>query len=42
MEDEYTLYDQDMFVKYGDWDDDEDGLTQEDLEHASKYGELII
>ena len=42
MEDEYTLYDQDMFVKYGDWDGDEDVLTQEDIDHASKYGELII
>ena len=39
---EYTLYDQDMFSKYGDWEDDENGLTQEDIDHASKYGELII
>ena len=39
MEDEYTLYDQDMFVKYGDWDDDDLGLTQEDIDQAVKYGE---
>ena len=37
---EYTQYDIDMFTKYGDWeDDDETGLTQEDIDHAVKYGE---
>ena len=35
----YTQYDIDMFTKYGDWEeDDEDGLTQEDIDHAVKYG----
>ena len=37
---EYTQYDIDMFTKYGDWeDDDETGLTQEDIAHAVKYRE---
>ena len=35
----YTQYDIDMFTKYGDWEEDnEDGLTQEDIDHAVKYG----
>ena len=35
----YTQYDIDMFTKNGDWDDeDETGLTQEDIDHATKYG----
>ena len=35
----YTQYDIDQFTKYGDWEeDDEDGLTQEDIDHAVKYG----
>ena len=36
---DYTQYDIDMFFKYGDWDDEEEtGLTQEDIDHASKNG----
>ena len=36
---DYTQYDIDMFTKYGDWDDEEDtGLTQDDIDHASMYG----
>ena len=36
---EYTQYDIDMFTKYGDWDDDETGLTQEDIDYHVKIGE---
>ena len=39
MDRDYTQYDIDQFTKYGDWDDEkETGLTQEDIDHATKFG----
>ena len=37
---EPSQYEVDMMSKYGDYEDDgELGLTQEDIDHAVKYGE---
>ena len=37
---EPSQYEVDMMCKYGDYDDDDElGLTQEDIDQAVKYGE---
>ena len=39
MDRDYTQYDIDQFTKYGDWADEEETcLTQEDIDHATKFG----